>query len=736
MKETNASQRLVVISNRLPVRLERMERGFKYIPSVGGLATTLDVVRQESDMIWIGTPGVDVDNSREQKAIRDDLWRKFSSVPLMIERKEFDRFYNGFSNGTIWPLFHYFPQYAHYDQSEWGAYQAVNQRFSEKVIEIAKPDDLIWIHDYHLMLLPALIRQQLPDASIGFFLHIPFPSYEIFRILPWRGEILRGLVGADLIGFHTFGYARHFLSSLVRILGYEHDFGRVEVGDRTIRVETFPLGVDVASFASMVLSDEVQEEISRLRVQVGGRKVILTVDRLDFTKGIIERLEAYEKFLVQNRDWHDKVTLIALTVPSREQVPEYQSLKSQVDELVGRINGRLGQPGWTPILYLYRSVPFEQLVALYQTADVALVTPLRDGMNLVAKEYLASHPDGSGVLILSETAGAAAELGEAVIVNPHDVEGLAGAIGTALEMPPDEQRRRNQLMRARLERYTTARWAEDFIGHLKIARAEGHRDRPRRLADGQLESIESQYRKARARLILLDYDGTLVPFASTPQAAKPDEDLIELLIRLKSDHQNRVVIVSGRDADTLAAWLGETGIDLVAEHGAMRYDAGEGEWEITEEDYSDEWKVQLRPVFEVFVDRTPGSILEEKGAALVWHYRRADPDMGAIRAAELTAALEGYVANTPLHILQGHKVVEVKPSNVGKGKAIQPWLVADPRPDFIFAAGDDVTDEALFEAIPEDGCTVKVGRPSHSKARFFVSGPADIRRILIMFAGA
>lgn len=723
-------EKLIVVSNRLPVTVKRSNGEFEYKPSVGGLATTLNALRGDMEMVWIGTPGINVDSDAEFKQIESDLREQFDSVPLHLSAGQFDKYYLGFSNGCIWPLFHYFPQFAHYDHDEWETYRQVNQHFCEKVLEYAEPDDTIWVHDYHLMLLPAMIRAARPDVIIGYFLHIPFPSYEIFRILPWRDEILRGLLGSDLVGFHSYGYARHFLSSLLRIVGLDQDFGRVNLGDRTVKIDTFPLGVDVERFAAAHTIPEVQDELDNLREKVEGKKVILSVDRLDFTKGILQRMLAFESFLKTHEEWLGKVSLFTLLVPSRTQVPEYKQLKKQVDETIGRINGEFGLPGWTPITYLYRFLPFERLASLYLLADVALVTPLRDGMNLVAKEYIAARTDDTGVLILSETAGAAAEMGEAIIVNPHDEEMIVEAIENALTMPPEEQVQRNKVMRARLKRYDTRRWAADFINQMESLREIRRSNQPRRLRGELRQSLLKSFHTAERRLLLLDYDGTLVRFASTPEAARPDDELINILRELREDPRNRVVVISGRDADTLEDWLGSTGIDLVAEHGARYRKNSQGNWNEAEEITVGNWKDELRPVFDVFVDRTPGALLEEKSHALVWHYRRAEPGLGSQRAAELTETLEGYVANTSLHILQGHKVVEVKPSMVSKGRAAYPWLHEKPGYEFVFAIGDDITDEALFEALPDEGWSVKVGLPERSSARFFVSDVDEVRHLL------
>jgi trehalose 6-phosphate synthase/phosphatase len=724
------NERLIVVSNRLPVRIERVDGKMSYQPSAGGLATSINALRERMEMLWLGWPGITLEEGDDAEQITSRLRGDFGCVPNFLPKASFDRFYYGFSNRTIWPLFHYFPQHAHYVLEEWEAYKEVNSMYRDLILDVAEPGDKFWIHDYQLMLLPSMIRNELSDATIGFFLHIPFPSYEIFRILPWREEILMGMLGADLIGFHTFGYARHFLSSLLRVLGLEQDFGEVLFGDRQVKIDTFPLGIDVERFMNAKDIPEVAQEVEDLKRKTEGRKVILSVDRLDFTKGVLERLQAFETYLNEHPEWLGKVTLILLCVPSRTRVPEYQQLKRRIDEWVGHVNGHFGRPGWTPIWYLYRSLSFEELVPLYLLADVAFVTPLRDGMNLVAKEYLAAHRDGSGALVLSETAGAAEELGEALIVNPHDERALLDALHRALHMPLVEQERRNRPMLDRLQRYNTARWADDFLDQLETTRQRQPGPQPKRLTNRWQEQLLDQYSNSKRRLLLLDYDGTLVPFTGNPQDAIPDEQLLDTLQGLAEVPENAVVVISGRDAKTLENWLGDLDIDLAAEHGGRVRRADDGDWRSTGEITSDEWKDQLQSLMEVYVDRTPGAEIERKGAALVWHYRKAEPELGSLRAKELIETLEGFVANTPLHILQGNKVVEVKQSGVSKGKAAQLWLLENGGYDFVLAMGDDVTDEDLFGVVPRDGWKVKVGLTRHSKADFYLPGSEEVRLLL------
>ena len=376
-----------------------------------------------------------------------------------------DRFYLGFCNKTIWPLFHYFPTLTHYEEEHWQEYRHVNQVFGEAVVKALRPDDVLWIHDYHLMLLPKLVREKFPEMPIGFFLHIPFPSWEIFRMLPraWREEIIEGLLGSSLIGFHTHDYVRYFLTSVLRTAGYEHHLGSLTLRDRAVKVDTFPMGVEFDHFAQAAASKETELRVEELRQKCVGQKVIFSVDRLDYTKGLIDRLRGYEMFLKNNPQWHGKVVFIVSVAPSRIGVDSYQAMKLELEQTVGRIVGDFGNVHWTPLVYQFRNLTFDEIVPLYRLCDVALITPLRDGMNLVAKEFIASRPDQTGVLILSEMAGAAKEMGEALIINPFHREDFAKALEQALTMPVEEQVRRNKLMQERLRRYDVVRWADDFV---------------------------------------------------------------------------------------------------------------------------------------------------------------------------------------------------------------------------------------------------------------------------------
>jgi trehalose 6-phosphate synthase/phosphatase len=720
--------RLLIVSNRLPITIEKRKGNLRFHHSAGGLATGLGSFYKSYDSLWIGWCGIPSDevDMEEKKDVVEKLITDFKNFPVFLPKRHVEMYYSGFCNKTIWPLFHCFTQYAVYEKSLWESYRRVNELFCDRVIEVAQPDDIIWIHDYHLMLLPRLLREKLPDAQIGFFLHIPFPPFEIFHLLPWRRQILEGLLEADLIGFHTYDYVRNFLDSVRRLLGYEHAYGQVSFGEHLVNVDTFPMGIDYDRFEGAVNDAEVQKEIQRIRKKVGERKIILSIDRLDYTKGIIHRLEAFDYFLEKNPKYREKVTLIHVAVPSRARVEHYRMLKKQVDELVGQINGKYGTIGWMPVWYLYRFLSFPNLLALYNIADVGLITPLKDGMNLIAKEFIATKIDGQGVLILTEMAGAARELGEAIIVNPNNKEEIAKALKEALTMPNEEQKERNRIMQRRLQRYNVERWAHDFMETLSLTKNLQQELSAKKLTLKIKKRIIGDSLKSKKRLIFLDYDGTLAPFAEKPEQAKPDKELPTLLEALTRDNRNEVVIVSGRNKESLDQWFKDLNVGLIAEHGGWIKEKG-GEWE-TLELLRDDWKEEIRPILERYVDRTPGSFVEEKDFSLVWHYRKVDPELASIRARELKDALLHLTANLNLGVLEGNKIIEIKNVGINKGKVALRWIPKEDW-DFILAIGDDWTDEDVFAVLPESAYSIKVGT-FPSRAKFNLDSVKDVRSLL------
>jgi len=720
--------RLLIVSNRLPITVSKRANTLNFRPSVGGLATGLSSFRESERCRWIGWPGIATEKiSKEQKDQIVHELAEQNQHPVFLSVNDIRNYYHGFCNKTIWPLFHYFPLYTVYEKRYWQAYQQVNQAFYNTIAELARPGDRIWIHDFQLMLLPELIRQRLDNVQIGFFLHIPFPSYEIFRLLPWRSEILNGLLGADLIGFHTYDYVRHFLSSAVRIAGIEHTIDHLTVYNRIIKVDAFPMGIDYERYADALSHEGVKRSLATTRKKVGKRKIILSVDRLDYTKGIIQRLKAFDLFLSQNPQYKENVTMIVLAVPSRTGVEDYMNLRKQLEGLVGRINGEHGSIGWMPVWYLYRIVQFERLTALYNIADVALVTPLRDGMNLIAKEFVATKTDGKGVLILSEMAGAASELGEAIIINANDKAAIIRAIKDALEMPEAEQIERNRAMQNRLSRYTVNRWADDFLQCLYSVKTSQEELSVQKLTSQTQEHLAEEYKNSNKRLFLLDYDGTLIGFVDRPEKAGPDRKLLNLIRSLSKDQNTEVVIISGRDRATLDRWLSKLNVSLIAEHGAWLKEKDSSEWGLIEP-MRDDWKDNIKPVLELYADRTPRSFVEEKDFSLVWHYRRSDPALAHIRTQELRAALLNLTENLNIGVFEGHKILEVKNVGISKGRAAQIWLQKE-KWDFILAAGDDYTDDELFETLPSQAYSIKVGH-GISKARFNVYTVEEFRALL------
>lgn len=465
------SGRTIIISNRLPVKAQLDGDQIIYHDSEGGLATGLSCIFNNEDSLWIGWSGLATRNLQLQCRIQAEL-REKRLIPIMLCEEEINQYYEGFSNETLWPLFHYFPSYANYDAKQWDAYVSVNRKFANALLEVADETDTIWIHDYHLMLVPAMIREMLPNASIGFFQHIPFPSYEVFRILPWRNEIVKGLLGADLIGFHTQEDVAHFSEAVEKMS--DSSFAEASVlsneiliDDRSVTVNAFPMGIDYNKYYTLAQCEKVQQAKEKIFEHTRDMKLIVSIDRLDYSKGIIHRLRAYELFLRQHPEFIEKVVFIQLIVPSRDNVKQYALLKEEVNRLVSNINTTYSTLDWSPILYFYRSLTPESLSGLYVAADVAMVTPLRDGMNLVSKEYVASKTDQPGVLILSEMAGAASELTQALIVNPNDKQEVASAIHQALVMPAREQLKRMKSMQRTVSRNTVHKWAENFILNLK-----------------------------------------------------------------------------------------------------------------------------------------------------------------------------------------------------------------------------------------------------------------------------
>ncbi|MCC7362593.1 MAG: trehalose-6-phosphate synthase [Anaerolineales bacterium] len=452
---------LVIVSNRGPYRLYVTKRGLKRERTVGGLVTSVLPMLEHVGGVWIawGEP--------EGRFPIPPRRSKFELQHLRLEPEQVRRYYHGLSNSALWPLCHSFLGRVRYTPSDWQCYEQVNGLFAHAALAAAGPDDVIWVHDYQLGRMPQYVRDARPSARLLGFWHIPFPSVELFATFPWRQRLLEGLLACDVLGFHIPAYAGNFIAAAVELLGARADGDQVAWRGWTTRVKARPIGIDFAAIARTAASPPAQKRAQEWRAAIGQHPIVLGVERMDYTKGILERLNAMEVLLERRPDWHGKVTLIQIVTPSRTEVPTYQQKKREVDEAVGRINGRFSDGVWSPIRYFCRSFSIDELIALYRTAEVALVTPLRDGLNLVAKEYVAARLNNDGVLVLSEFAGAAQQLPEAVLVNPYSIDDMATAIEGALTMPIDEQRRRMEAMRARIQAQDIDWWAQEFLNDIQ-----------------------------------------------------------------------------------------------------------------------------------------------------------------------------------------------------------------------------------------------------------------------------
>ncbi len=704
--------RLIIVSNRLPFSIDREGDEVKFRQSSGGLVSAIKSYfennRQQEEItekLWIGVadfPQEDWNNFAVNQVKEYD----FEIQPIFVDKQVYNDYYNGFSNSVLWPLFHYFPTLVQYPDNYYDAYLQTNRKFCNELLPMLRPGDIIWIHDYQLMLLPQMLRQHKPHATIGFFLHIPFPSYEIYRLLPneWKKSLLQGLMGADVVGFHTYDYVQHFIQSVKMILGADTYFHTLQYQNRLIQVDLFPIGIDYKKFNSTANDPEVLRYKNEIERNFDHKKIIFSVDRLDYTKGIMDRLNGFEFFLEQNTQRKENVIFILNVVPSRDEIQAYNERKGQLEEKIGTINGKFSTISWQPIIYRYQHLPFHELLALYQLADVALITPLRDGMNLVAKEFVASSVSRTGVLILSELAGAANELNEALLVNPTDVHDIANSIERALNMPLPEQRNRMVLMQRRLQEYDVVKWVNDFLEQLRETKKEQQKLSVKTLDDKTVGAICTHYAEAKKRFFLIDYDGTLVPITRLPAEAVPDEKVRDFLDSLSSDADNHVAIISGRDAGTMEKWFGSLPLTLVAEHGASLKMRNEPWQQLVT--VADHWKDQVRRLMQIFVTRCAGSFIEEKTSTLAWHYRNTQVDLGFARSRELINNLSQLIQNTPLQVIDGNKVVEVRMAGFDKG-TITLRILNEAQPDFVLSIGDDTTDEDMFKVLEDSAFTVK-----------------------------
>jgi trehalose 6-phosphate synthase/phosphatase len=700
--------KLIIVSNRLPVSVKKVDGELEFSSSIGGLATGLASVTTKGKSLWIGWPGVvDEELTAEDKVAIIKELKKHDCHPVFLPKKIVEDYYNYYSNRILWPLFHTLEVNAEVTQQSWQAYQRANDIFAAETLKMTNSGSTIWVHDYQLLLLPELLRKQRPTDKIGFFLHIPFPKPETWNTLPQAGPLIRGLMGSDLIGVHTPSYRDNFLATAKSLhIGTVLEC-KIALGKRVVRVAEFPLGINYTKFSQAIHLKFVQTETARLRWKYRGKKVILAFDRLDPTKGFMERLIAYRTLLKEHPDLHKKVVLVMVGNPTRQGVPEYQELKKKVESTVAEINQEFGTARWTPVDYQYTTMDYRQIAALFGRADIGFITPLRDGMNLNAKEYIASQQKTPGILVLSETAGAAEELKEAILVNPRRPRTMVEGLYSALTMRPHDLKRRLKTMQRHLSHFTAEKWADNFMSSLNKPRTISGVHRTITFKIPEQDKLIAQYHLAKKRLLMFDYDGTLVPIMKRPEDAIPSSGLSKQLSQLAKDEHNDIIIISGRTKKDLQEWFGDLPVALAAEHGALFRRKGGKNWHKTSQ-VDPIWKEEIGAIFDYYAERTPGSEVEKKEWALVWHYRNASPFYAQKHLVAIRQLIKPLLKRHGLVMVEGKKILEIHPAEINKGRIGQEWLIHDH--DFILAIGDDTTDEDMFKAMPPESWSIKIGR--------------------------
>ena len=736
---TASPRQLVIVSNRLPV--ERTDEGM-WQTAPGGLVTALQPVLQDLGGLWVGWPG---DSDDAAPFDHDGM----HLVPVSLSTTELEQYYEGFSNATLWPLYHDVIVHPQFHRAWWHTYRAVNERFAKMVATHAAPNAFVWVHDYQLQLVPELLRDVRPDLTIGFFLHIPFPAPGLFAQLPWRADIVRGMLGADVIGFQRDEDARHFRSVAEQFAGTTST-GTTLVypdDDRTVRVDAFPISIDARAIESLANTERMREEAARVREMFAPEQTLLLgIDRLDYTKGILHRLKAFEELLGAGEVDPREAVLIQVASPSREQVREYQEIREEVEATVGRINGTYGTLDYSPVVYLHRGHTHEETVSLFLAADVLVVSSLRDGMNLVAKEYVACRSDEQGVLVLSEFAGAADELTESLRINPHDVEGLKSAMLRAIHMPQHEQRRRMLRLRETVFTHDVARWTDNFINasgvRLSEERADSHMavdpHEARQLHDpGVLTALEPLV-AAETLIVACDVDGTLAPIAPRPEKARIMPDALTVLEEMLNLPETAIVLVSGRSVADVQRMLGDehliSRLAISGSHGAELVPGQHAALTRLSEDpavYGDlsdeerERRARLITRVRRLVADEPGVQLEEKPLGIAVHVRRV-PD--PIRADEILEQVAMVQKMDGVTQRDGKAVREFSVREVDKGSAIR--RIRGEYPDApVLYVGDDLTDEDVFTILRPTDLGVKVGDGA-TAARLRVHEPHEVAAML------
>ena len=710
---------IVNVSNRLPITIDETIKR-----SAGGLAAAMEGLDSNLNLKWVGWAGGNVQGAAQRDRLTKEVRERFNYISIFLDPQDAADYYDGYSNSSLWPLFHYMTTYACFDHRWYDAYRKVNHIFAQSVLEVQEPGDLVWVHDYHLMLLPAILKEQRPDMKVGFFLHTPFPSSEIFRCHPNREALLWGLLGADLIGFQTFGYLRHFRSTVLRTLGLESEMNTIAHDQQITSLGVYPIGINARKFEQELRSDNYSKYLIEYGQAYHGKKIILSVERLDYTKGIPRRLDAVEQFLSKSSK-KESIVFIFICVPSREDVAAYQMLIEEVQGRVSQINGKHSTIKNVPVHFINQSINFSQLCALYSLSDVCMVTPLIDGMNLVAKEYIACQREKSGVLILSEFAGAAQELPDALIVNPYDTKQMVASLHEALDMSLEDRQKRLASMKERIESYDALHWANTFINDLAL-------QTPDDISTGDTRRITIEQAQelidASNIALFLDYDGTLAELQKNPADAYPHQEISELFSILADTPRLDVCIISGRKQADMLDWFGAYNFVLVAEHGFFFKYPGNQDWLVFDDKADLSWVDRIVEIFRHYSNMTPGSSVEVKTSSVVWHYRKSDPEFGSWKAHQLVGEMHGMLSNLPVEIHHGKKIVEVCSFQINKGVVME-HLFSEKGYDMGLCAGDDDTDESMFRIQKPSLLSIKVGDGA-TAAQYRCPNPKALRQFL------
>lgn len=722
--------RCLLVSNRLPVAYDEKSQSFKQ--SAGGLVSAikgLDPQKIGYEFHWMGLMTDDVETEKIDQ-LKSTVFGAIKCHPIVVPKAAYNSYYNKYCNNVIWPLFHYERSMVHYSPTGWKNYQLINQLVADAIIKEAREDDTVWVHDFQLMLVPGMVKEKRADLKLGFFLHIPFPSSEIFRELPQRSEILNSLLTCDLVGFHDLSYVTHFKSCVTRILGQSPE----NTAERKWGV--YPISIDTLHFQNLAQAEETKVLVEKFTKSKGHMKWILGVDRLDYIKGLVMKLRSFKDFLRKNPESVGQVQMVQVVIPSRTEVPEYRLLKERIEQIVSSINGEFGSPTYMPVSYIFHSVTPYELSALYQVSDVLHVGSRRDGMNLVSLEYVVSQRENhEGAVLMSEFAGAHSTLSYAFSINPWDIEGTAKVMKEAFFCPENLKRERMQSMQRFLNNYNSSDWAQVFLRDLK--KEVKVKDETVPVTTEGLFSWMKNLKKKKI-LFFCDLDGTLLPIASHPKEVRMGEKTKKILHEIAHNKQFQFVIVSGRDRDFLQEQFVDRDLNfsLAACHGAYAYSKKDEKWQSLVPNDSNKWRENVMEVLKLYTIRTPGSFIEDKGHALTWHYRSSPPGFADFLANKLYIELEENLTSQPVQVMRGKKVIEVKSIHANKGSFVQHWLQQlndEEKPEVIVALGDDTTDEDMFTALQDQNdisaYCIKVGT-GKTNARYYIKDQATVDPLL------